>query len=157
MTQLELEILLQQEEGRHFQTLKLPEVREFLILSLSEYGTEEKLSEANEVADVMIGMLKKMKQITAQGSQTFVEIMIAAALTHNLFYEDNITSLFEAREKLSPIAIEAGLPENGSDGIFQAIEAQLGPDTPVPVCKPVPGTPTEMFAWAVWFVKEYGK
>lgn len=151
----ELETLLQQDEGRHFQTLKLPEVREFLILSLSEYGTEDKLAEANEVADVTVGMLRKMKQITDHGSQTFVEIMIAAALTHNLFYDGTTSSLYKAREVLQPIAKEAGLPDNGSDGIFQAIEAQLGHDTPVPTSKPIPGTPTELFAWAVWFVKEY--
>lgn len=151
----ELETLLQQEEGRHFNNLKLPEVREFLILSLSEYGTEDKLFEANKIADVMIGMLRKMKQITEHGSQTFVEIMVASALVHNLFYDGTASSLFKAREILLPIAKKAGLPENGSDGIFQAVEAQLGHDTPVPVCKPIPGTPTEMFAWAVWFVKEY--
>lgn len=155
LTLLELEILLQQEEGRHFNTLVLPEVREFLILSLNEYGTKDKLDEANEVTDVMVGMLKKMKQINAQGSQTFVEIMIAGALLHNLFYDGTVSSLFKARELLLPIAKEAGLPDNGSDGIFQAIEAQLGYDTPVSACKPNPGTPPEIFAWAVWFVKEY--
>jgi hypothetical protein len=149
------ESLLNGDEGRHFTTLKLPEIREFIIQSLVKHGTEEKLSDANKVTDVMIGMLKKMKQITEHGSQTFVEIMIAAALVHNLFYDGTASSLFKAREVLLPIAKEVGLPENGCDAIFQAIEAQLGNDTPVPTSKPIPGTPTELFAWSVWFVKEY--
>lgn len=152
---IDLESLLQGDEGRHFNILKLSEVREFIIQSLEKHGTEEKLIEANKVMDVMVGMLKKKKQITEHGSQTFIEIMMAAAFVHNLFYTGSVSQLFMAREKLQPIAEKIGLPQNGIDGIFQAVEAQLGDDSPVPQCKPIPGTPTELFAWAVWFTKEY--
>lgn len=155
MDQYKLEDLFKGEEGRHFNELKLEEVREFLIRSLSQYSSAEKLTEANKVTDVMVGMLKKKKQISDNGTQAFIEILIAAALVHNMFYDGTIPSLFEAREKLAPIADEVKLPENGRDAIFQAIEAQLGDDMPVSTCRPIPSTPTELFAWAVWFVKEY--
>lgn len=155
MDQYQLEDLFGGEEGRHFNKLKLDEVREFLIQSLSKYSSTEKLAEANKVTDVLIGMLKKKNQITEHGSQAFVEILVAASLTHNMFYDGTLPSLFEAREKLTPIADAVKLPENGRDAIFQAIEAQLGDDMPVMACRPIPSTPTELFVWAVWFMKEY--
>ena len=99
--------------------------------------------------------MKKKNQITEHGSQAFVEILVAASLTHNMFYDGTLPSLFEAREKLTPIADAVKLPENGRDAIFQAIEAQLGDDMPVMACRPIPSTPTELFVWAVWFMKEY--
>lgn len=141
------------EEGRHLNNIKIKEIKEFVIQSYAQYGSFHNLKHANKVADVLIDMLKKKKQITEHGSQTFVEILLAATLLHNLFYDGTLPSIFEAREKLTPIADSVELPENGRDAIFQAIEAQLGDDMPVVACRPIPSTPTDLFVWAVWFVE----
>ena len=114
-----------------------------------------KLKEANNVIEVVEQMLKKKKQISENNVQSFVVVIFAAGLLHNMFYDGSITSLFLAREKLEPLARKYNIPDNYIEALFQTIEAQLGEDTPVPQCKPIPNSPTELFAWACWFVKEY--
>ena len=88
---------------------------------------------------------------------TLAEVMKASALLHNLFYteDDFWPDLFIARLELKPIAEKYTVAQALQDAIYQTIEAQMGQDTPVPVCRPAPNSPTELFAWAVWFVKDY--
>lgn len=151
----ELKCLLRRTENRHYETLENEEIRTFIASSLSAYGSVEKLREANCVADVLVAMLKKKKQITKHGSPMFVEILIAAALLHNLFYDGTPSSLFLAREKLRTFAEKIALPENGAEAIFQTVEGQLGDDTPIPACRPTPNSPAELFSWAVWIAQKY--
>lgn len=149
------EQLLNDEIGRHIQAIKTPAIKEFVVRSLNLFGDTNKLNESNRVVDLLLAMLKKRKQIRdGEEYAPWVEIMIAASLLHNLFYAGTLTSLFEAREKLKPIADVCGIPENGSYAIFQAIECQLGDDTPIESCRPIPSTPNELFAWACWFIEE---
>ena len=100
-------------------------------------------------------MLVDRELVQEHANQTFVDVLIAAALMHDVFEKESWTYVFEAREKLPAIAEEVGLPEQLQDGIYEAIEAQLGNSMPVTKCKPQPGTPQETFAYAVWFVKNY--
>ena len=140
---------------RHITAIKEPALNEFVVRALDEYGSVDKLEEGNDVADVMMAMLKKRKQVhEGEPLQVWIEVMIAAALLHNLFYEGTVTSLFAAREKLTPLAKECKVHTNAYYSIFQAIECQLGDDTPIESCRPVPSTPNEIFAWACWFVEE---
>jgi uncharacterized protein (UPF0147 family) len=77
-------------------------------------------------------------------------------LLHNLFYDsEDFTTLFKARQVLDPVAEEQKIPQEVRNALFQAIEAQLGDSTPVPLCRPAANSPTELLAWAVWFAKEY--
>lgn len=154
MENFDIDSLLEDEIGRHITGLTLEELKQFVLHTYRIYGSTNKLNEANQIIDVMLAMLKKRKQITENGSQAFVEIMIVAALLHHLFYDGTLASIFEAREKLTSIAQVCNVPENGYNAVFQAIECQLGDDMPVVSCRPIPSTPNELFAWAIWFVCE---
>ena len=122
----------------------------------SEKDLDAKLEEANKVLDVMIGMLKKKKQLrTLDEAAVWIDVVIAAGLIHNLFYDGSITSLFKAREVLTDKAKEYKVPDNAISAMFQTVECQLGDDTPIPGCIPVSSTPNELFAWSCWFAKEY--
>ena len=136
--------------------MQVPELKEFTQRALDEYGTEEKLTEGESVAHVILGLLRKKKMLTEQTHQSFVDVLVSAALLHNLFYDpQDWKTLFSARQKLLPVAQECGVGYNFYSAIFQTIESQLGEDTPVPNCKPIDNSPTELFTYAVWFVKEY--
>ena len=147
-----------EEIGRHWRAIKTPEIKKFVELALNRHGSERKVKEANKVTDLLLAMLRKRKQIIdGQPSPVWVDVMLAAGLMHNLFYDGTVTSLFMAREKLQQTAETLNVPGNASYSIFQAIECQLGDDTPIESCRPVPSTPNELFTWARWFVHEYSK
>ena len=143
--------------------LKVQSVKDFVGKSLETYGSDDKFEVANKVAEVVYQMLAKRKLINEYTDQTFVDYMLASCLLHNLFVDSNKvltgeeswTDVFVAREKLLPIADEVMLPNSAVEAIFSPIEGQLGPDMPVISSVPKPGTPTELIADAIWFVKEY--
>lgn len=157
MTENELKQILNGEAGIYINSIKIDGLREFVKDSLLKYGNTNSLLEANRVIELLEKMLIKKKQIVNSIEQSFVEVLKVAALVHNLFFDGSITSLFMAREKLMPIAKEHKIPDNYINSIFQAVECQLGEDTPVPQCKPIPGTPMELFSWSCWYIEElYG-
>ncbi len=152
----ELDLLIQDEAGKYIQSIKIEGLYQFVRAALIKYGDINKLLTANRIVELTLQMLDKKKQLNdAHGNvQSFVEIIKVAALLHNMFYNGTVSSLFIAREKLTPLAIKYGVPENYISALFQTIESQLGDDTPVPQCRPIQGTPTELFAWACWFIDE---
>lgn len=138
-----------------FESIKTPSIKDFVIRSLMEYNiSAKKLKESGRVINVMMGMFTKLHQVNADCTPLWTEVLISAAYLHNLFYDGTLLSLFKAREKLMPIAKECVVPINASSAIFQAIEGQLGADTPVESCIPHEGTPNAVFAWSCWFVEE---
>ena len=143
------------EENRHLATLTDPRLKEFAMKALKSYGTPEDVDTASEIADVMIAMFTKMKQVNEQNRPIWIECLITAAFVHNLFYDGTLPSIFMVREKLTPLAEECDVPINGAALIFQAVEASLGNDMPVESCQPGAGTPNAIFAWACWFVEEW--
>ena len=145
---------LPEELYRTIDFLVIDELRDFALTSIERFGTIDKLEEANKVADVVRGLLTHKRLLDEQTHQSFVDIMLAAALTHNLFYDsEDWLTLFHARKLLAPIANELGINEQALDALYHTIEGQLGEQTPVSECIPKPGTPTELFSYAVWFVK----
>ena len=150
----EFELLCEGEAGKHIKFIKIEGLYHFLKDALISYGDTNKLLVANRIVDLTEKMLIKKKQITNNDIPSYVEVIKVAGLLHNLFYDGTVSSLFVAREKLEPLAVKHGIPDNYINAMFQTIESQLGDDTPVPQCKPVSGTPTELFAWACWYVDE---
>lgn len=147
---------LPEEELRILNAIVIDEFREIAEDALEKDGTEEKLHIANKVGDVILNMLKRKNLISAQTHQAFVDVMLTAAMLHNIYYdESDWTTLFQARKIVMPLALEKGLHKQSLDALFHTIESQLGEQTPVTECIPKPGTPTEIFASAVWFVKTY--
>ena len=96
---------------------------------------------------------RKMYNPIVPNKQT--DTAAAAILIHNLFFDgdkDNWKTVFEAREKLDPIAMP--LKNSGNwemfDYIWQIVEAQLGEDMPIPACRPVIGQITYIVWEIIW-------
>lgn len=142
-----------EKELRHLHAIQEPSIKKFVSMAWEKYADSKKVEKANRLVDITLEMLKKRKQIKdGEPYQVWVEIIIAAGLISNIFYDkEHLSTLFLAREKLMPIAKECEVPDNGAVAIFSAVEAQFGDDTPVEACRPAPGTPNELFAWAKWF------
>lgn len=141
--------------SRHLAQLKEP-FSTFVNDAIMEYGTMEKLEEANKVADFFVARLKKRGMYEDPRNAEWMAITYAATMIHNLFYDGSITSLFMARQELAWIAARAQLQDNHFEFICQHIEGQLGDDCPVPMCKVKDDSPQGMMAMARWFVVEMG-
>lgn len=124
---------------------------------LSNYGTEDTVIESHKVIDVLLSMLERKNQLKKDSEHypQWVELLIAAGYTHNLFYDGTVMSLFKAREIIVPIAQTLELPVNAVSALCQTIEGQLGDRMPVESCIPADSTPNGLFSWACFFVEEY--
>ena len=142
--------------SKYIDFMQIPELKEFTQKALEKYGDKNKLTEGESVAHILIGLLRKKKMLTENTHQSFVDVLVSAALLHNLFYDpEDWKTLFSARQHLEELGRECEVGNNFTSAIFQTIESQLGEDTPVPNCKPIDNSPTELFSYAVWFAKEY--
>ncbi len=154
-TEEQMDQILLDEIGVNIRSLQIEALKKFVVKSISLYGDTNKLNEANNILGLLMRMLEKRHIFVNQQNATYFELLKAAVLIHNLFYNGTLASLFEAREKLTPIAFEFGLPAHEAvNPIFEAVEGQLGADTPVPKCMPMPGQPVDLMAEACWFVSE---
>lgn len=118
------------------------------------YGSAEKTAFAEQLASNLEKILKRKKLLVPGIQQMFIEVLFAAAAVHNLFFvESDIPSLFELRQVVN----EQGLNCDTEliEAVLQTVESQLGEDSPVPMCKPNPNSPTETFALALWITKNF--
>ena len=102
-----------------------------------------------------MGFLEAKNQLTENSRPAWVDLFVAAGYMHNMFYDGSVTSLFMAREKISGLAKELGVPINGISLLFSAIEGQFGDRTPVEACIPGEASPNALFAKAVYVVDVY--
>lgn len=126
-------------------------VMESFNLHPSQEVFDEKLKDANGVAEWLIFLLKDDKILSEGANAYFVDLLIAAALIHNLDYsynEEDWTKIFNPRKLTTEIALEKGLVGNTMDAIYQAVEGQLGKDNPNKLLHPNPNSPTAHFALA---------
>lgn len=111
---------------------------------------------ANEVAYWAYKLLEQKHLVTQAAQQTFVDLIIGAALIHNIFIdeesEDAPYMVFEARKKLTGYFREKGLPEDFAGYIFKIVESQYGEDSPIPEVRPTPDTPQAIIATAKFIV-----
>ena len=143
-------------QSKYVDFIQVPEIKDFTREALEKFSDSDLLIEGESVANVLIALLKKKQIIADNSHQSFVDILVSAALLHNIFYDpDDWKTLFLARQSLKDLAEKHNLGYNYYSALFQTIESQLGQDTPVPNCKPIDNSPTELFSYAVWFVKEY--
>ena len=59
---------LEKDMRRHLDFIAVPEIRKFTEKALELYGSEEKLQEANRVADILIDLLKRKKLLDEHSS-----------------------------------------------------------------------------------------
>ena len=153
---MQIEEIFSGQDSTCLTTLTDKRLKQFTVEALEIYGSLVKIKEAEKVIQVMLAMLTKMKQINEQNRPLWVEVLISAAYIHNLFYDGTLVSLVKAREILMPLVLKHDVPINAASMIFQAVEGQLGEDTPIESCQPKGDSPNRIFAWACWFVEEFG-
>jgi hypothetical protein len=112
---------------------------------------------AEEVAYWSYKLLEEKHLISNGTQQAFVDLIISAALIHNLFVneEDKINApyqVFEARKNLTEYFNEHKLTSEFSNYIFTIIESQFGEDSPIPCVRPNRDTPQAIIAEAKFIV-----
>ena len=141
--------------SRHINNVNNKILREFSINCLKEYGTKDKLEEANKVIDVMIAYYTEKNLIN--GDPYFIDLMKTAAFIHNLFTDHSWRSVYIAREQLQQKALDAGIAYEYVIPLFALIEGQLGDKMPVPASRPSPNHPVNDFALFCWISKNFVK
>lgn len=130
-----------------------PELLDFVGNLLEEHGSDDKADFADAVSYNLEQILTRKKLLVPGVQQMFIEVLFAASAVHNLFYDGTVTSLFKLREIVN--ANKERFNMEVVEAVLQTVEAQLGDETPVPLCKPTTNSPTEIFALAVWIAKNY--
>lgn len=150
-----MEEILKENTDSYFYQIKDPALQGFVAEALTKYGSADKFYEAEDIINTAMDMFEHMNLVNEQAESGWLQPIIAAGYIHNLFYssEQPVTSIFMAREKLSDAAKASGIMDSWADLVFQTVEGQLGPKTPIPACAPHGDHPIQIFAWARWFVK----
>lgn len=144
-----------QDETKYLDMIKNQDIKDFVVKSLNLYESEEvfkeKLQDANGVAEWLVFLLKDDKILSEGANAYFVELLMAAALIHNIDYsygEEDWTKIFNPRKRTEKFATEFNLMGNTIDAIYQAVEGQLGKNNPNKLLHPNPNSPTAHFALA---------
>ena len=133
--------------------IKDESIAKFVNEVFKRYPDDKKQEEATKVVNELMRLLEWKRQIAPNNIPVWVEVVIAAALIHNIFYDGTLTGIFKARQELATLATECNVPVNGASLIFQAIESQLGLDMPVESCQPDFDSPKGLLALACWLIK----
>lgn len=126
-------------------------IKNFVLAACDRYGRGNKMKEADAVGQILYELLTD-KGFAGEGikHQVFVDVLLGAAMVHNMFYDDeHISTLYLTREKLSELAGTMNpIAHELQDAIYQAIEAQDGDLSVVLGSKPSPNSPPELMAQA---------
>ena len=130
-----------------------PAINKLITTTLELYGSKEKAEDAAEVFNLVHFLLDNDKLIAENSYALFVDVLYAAALTHNLTYSygvDKFHDVFKTRDMLEFINTKEsiGVPDTYLESICQTVEGQLGKDHPVVALIPNPNTPGMHFALA---------
>ena len=115
----------------------------------------------NKVAEIAMDLLIRKDLLTPDNHQTYIDALLIAAILHNVYFDEEkmSTSLFKAREEFDEVAdmdelYEYGaIPEQFREMVWDTIEGQLGDCTPMAKTKPSPNSPQDLFATAVYVVR----
>ena len=139
-------------------------IRNFTNCVLISYETIRKsepdftwrMDHADRSIDILFTILeeKKIFDRTRKPYFSWVGILISAIYIYfavkDRLKPDSFIELFEVRQNFMDNATKNGINPQTFDILCQAIEAANGNDG-VPNCKPIPGTPTELMALAIFF------
>ena len=113
----------------------------------------DKEKNAYEVYKWVTFILRNDKILSSEnaGYSTVIDVLKAASILHNCFYtygEEDFTKIFSLRMYIDSSECKEMLPPRYIDSICQAVECQLGKDTPVSLLIPNPNTPGSQFSLA---------
>ena len=133
--------------------IKDKQIKMLVEEATKEYGNKDLEKDSTEIAKLLIFILKEDKIYSDNNYVLFVDILIAAALLHNITYKygtDDYTNLFKTRQLLNKINDEKEIyvPMNYMDLIVQPIEGQLGKNHPISLLIPSPNSPGSQFSLA---------
>lgn len=145
---------------RYLDFIKVDDLRIFTEESLKKANYEITEYE-NKVAEIAMNFLIRKELLDVNNHQTYVDALLVAAMLHNIYFDEKhiATSLFKAREEFDEIADKddlyefGALPEQMREMIWDTIEGQLGDCTPMSKTKPSPNSPQDLFATAVYVVR----
>ena len=114
-----------------------------------------------KLIQLLLESLINRKILTEDMHSSAVDLVIAAALLHNVYVdkEHPYTSLFKAREEFLPLLDKGDfrkIPRALIEIVFETIEKQFGEQAPLKEMIPPNGTVTDLFANCVWLVRESG-
>ena len=115
-----------------------------------------RMDHADRSIDILFTILeeKKIFDRTRKPYFSWVGILISAVYIYfavkDRLKPDSFIELFEIRQNFVDNATKNGINPQTFDILCQAVEAANGNDG-VPNCKPIPGTPTELMALAIFF------
>jgi len=127
---------------------------------LNEFSDEDKLNNANQIGDLILFMLRERGLLTDEVQQTFVDILLASCLIHNIIEvkEENWYDVYQIRNIVMRHAENhPSVHPSALDMMCDTIEGQLGEKTPIKGSRPNPNTPGELFTLAVAIINKYKK
>lgn len=145
---------------RYLNFIKVNDLRIFAEECL-KHANHEITEYENKVAEIAMNFLIRKELLDTDNHQTYVDALLVAAMLHNIYFDEKhiVTSLFKAREEFDYIADKnelyeyGALPEQMREMIWDTIEGQLGDCTPMSKTKPSPNSPQDLFATAVYIVR----
>lgn len=149
-----------EDANRFLNFIKVDDLRIFAQECL-KHANHEITEYENKVAEIAMNFLIRKELLDQGNHQTYVDALLVASMLHNVYFDEKhiSTSLFKAREEFDHIAdnddlYEYGaLPEQMREMIWDTIEGQLGDCTPMSKTKPSPNSPQDLFATAVYIVR----
>lgn len=141
-------------------SFKIEELANLSIDILNEHSNQDKLANANKVGDLVLFMLRERGLLTDEVQQTFVDLLIASCLLHNIVEvkEENWNDVYKIRNIIMQHAKDhPAVPPSAIDMICDTIEGQLGEKMPIKGSRPNPNTPGELFTLAVAIINKYIK
>ena len=137
-----------------------PAFKEY-ILKCYEHANKriEEAEYENKVCEILIDLLVRGGFLNSSGKQIFIDLLITSAYLHSVYFDerDLVMSIVKPRAEFLPIATSLDMPDQYTDAIFEAIESQLGPATPIRACKPGVNTPQETLAYAIYIARSLHK
>lgn len=157
------EIIEKQEElSSEYEMLKMFKIgplADFTIEIMNEYSTEEKLHNANKVADLVVFLLRERNLLTEGVQQSFVDLLLSSCMLYNIVdvKEENWNDVYQIRNIIMDKSESHQIPLQALETICDTIEGQLGEKMPIKGSRPNPNTPGELFALAVAIINKYNK
>ncbi len=148
----------------YLQDIKEDNIRNFTECVLKSYEAIRKdvadftwrMDHADRAIDILFTILEEKKIFDRDKKPylSWVNILISTVYIYyavkNRLKPESFIELFDIRQNFAINAEKNGINPQTFDVLCQAIEAANGNEG-VPNCKPVPGTPTELMALAIFF------
>ena len=136
-------------------TIQNEELKDFVKDFITNNSTENKVNEANQIANIMMMLLVREGKIQPGVYQSFIDIALVASLLHNIYYDRNdITTLLKLRKEVYSLEIPNTI-NNLIEGAIQMCEQQDGKYTVIPQLVPREMTLEKLFSEAIWLNKHF--